>query len=314
MSDFLHAHRDFGELILVVAAEHGIDPVLVEKDYWLMHCLWGLQRQGFRFELKGGTSLSKGFGVIHRFSEDIDIRIEPPAALGVKSGRNHDKNSHVESRRAFYDWLVQEIQVPGLTTVERDEAFDDYKMRSAGIRLVYPTTLTSLRGIKSGILLEVGFDDTAPNQPATISSWAYDAAMTRGVTVLDNRAVDIPCYNATHTFVEKLQTISTKYRSLLATGHSPTNFMRHYYDVYCLLAQPEVLDFIGTSAYKARKQQRFRTDDEQVLARNPAFSLPDPTQRRAFATEYAKTKALYYRGQPSFEDILSRIHLYIERL
>ena len=52
--------------------------MLVEKDYWIMHCLWGLQAQGFQFELKGGTSLSKGFGVIHRFSEDIDIRIEPP--------------------------------------------------------------------------------------------------------------------------------------------------------------------------------------------------------------------------------------------
>ncbi|WP_425485263.1 nucleotidyl transferase AbiEii/AbiGii toxin family protein [Burkholderia guangdongensis] len=40
-----------------------------------MQCLWGLQAQGFQFELKGGTSLSKGFGIIHRFSEDIDIRM-----------------------------------------------------------------------------------------------------------------------------------------------------------------------------------------------------------------------------------------------
>lgn len=35
-------------------------------------------KSGMAFELKGGTSLSKGFGIIHRFSEDIDIRIEPP--------------------------------------------------------------------------------------------------------------------------------------------------------------------------------------------------------------------------------------------
>ena len=40
-----------------------------------MHVLWGLQAQGFAFELKVGTSLSKGFGVIHRFSEDIDIHV-----------------------------------------------------------------------------------------------------------------------------------------------------------------------------------------------------------------------------------------------
>jgi len=42
-----------------------------------MHALWGLQRLGFRFELKGGTSLPKGHGLIHRFSEDIDILIQP---------------------------------------------------------------------------------------------------------------------------------------------------------------------------------------------------------------------------------------------
>ncbi len=88
MAEFLHERRDFGQLIAIVAEQRGIDPVLAEKDYWIMHCLWGLQTQGFRFELKGGTSLSKGFGVIHRFSEDIDIRIEPPDDLQVKVGRN----------------------------------------------------------------------------------------------------------------------------------------------------------------------------------------------------------------------------------
>ena len=245
MPEFLHARRDFGQLIGLVAAERRIDPVLVEKDYWLMHCLWGLQAQGLRFELKGGTSLSKGFGIIHRFSEDIDIRVEPPASLEVKTGRHHDRAAHIESRRAFYDWLAGEIRIPGIVAAERDADFDDEKLRSAGIRLVYPTALGSLQGIKSGVLLEVGFDDTAPNRPVTISSWAYEAAVSRGVAVIDNRAAGVPCYAPTHTFVEKLQTLSTKYRSLPETGRLPPNFLRHYYDVYCLLGQPEVLAYIG---------------------------------------------------------------------
>jgi len=76
---------------------------LVEKDYWLMHALWGLQQQGFDFELKGGTSLSKGFEIIDRFSEDIDIRIEPPAELNVMAGKNQDKPNQIASRVAFYD-------------------------------------------------------------------------------------------------------------------------------------------------------------------------------------------------------------------
>ena len=62
--DYLHRHAQFPELIRIVAAEKDIDPTLVEKDYWIMHCLHGLQQGGFDFELKGGTSLSKGFLVI----------------------------------------------------------------------------------------------------------------------------------------------------------------------------------------------------------------------------------------------------------
>ncbi|KAB7633670.1 nucleotidyl transferase AbiEii/AbiGii toxin family protein, partial [Verminephrobacter sp. Larva24] len=180
MADFLHDRRDFDQLLAVVADERGLDPMLVEKDYWIMHCLWGLQAQGFQFELKGGTSLSKGFGVIHRFSEDIDIRIEPPHGMDVKTGRNQDKPAHVESRRAYYDELAALITIPGIGSVERDTQFDDDKMRSGGIRLVYTPCPPALAGVKDGILLELGFDDTTPNRSVTISSWALDAAMVRG--------------------------------------------------------------------------------------------------------------------------------------
>jgi hypothetical protein len=74
-ADFLHNHPQFADLIRIVAAEKGIDPALVEKDYWITQCLYGLQQLGMKFELKGGTSLSKGFQIINRFSEDIDIRL-----------------------------------------------------------------------------------------------------------------------------------------------------------------------------------------------------------------------------------------------
>src|SRR6267378_6511147 len=99
--DFLHNHPQFPDLIRIVAEEKGIAPALVEKDYWIMHCLYGLQQLGLKFELKGGTSLSKGHKIINRFSEDIDIRIEPPHDRDVKTGRNQDKPPHVESRKAF---------------------------------------------------------------------------------------------------------------------------------------------------------------------------------------------------------------------
>ncbi|MFA1625695.1 nucleotidyl transferase AbiEii/AbiGii toxin family protein [Rhizobium mongolense] len=60
-----------------------------------------------------GTSLSKGYRIINRFSEDINIRIEPPAEMNVKAGPNHDKPAHRESRRAFYDWLAARTRLTG---------------------------------------------------------------------------------------------------------------------------------------------------------------------------------------------------------
>lgn len=314
MTGFLHEAKDFHQLLALVSDQRRLDPVLVEKDYWIMHCLWGLQAQGLNIELKGGTSLSKGFGIIHRFSEDIDIRIDPPAEMQVKTGRNQDKQAHIASRRQFYDWLANRIRIPGIVDVQRDVAFDDEKMRSAGIRLQYIPHSRPLQGVKDGILLELGFDDTAPNRPVTISSWVWDAARKMGVRMVDNRAINVRCYAPTHTFVEKLQAVSTKYRRLDAGVSLPANFLRHYYDIYCLLGLEEVRAFLLDPAYQIRKALRFRPGDEQIIARNPAFILANADERKRFAAAYRKTSALYYQGQPDFDTLLARIHQYITRM
>ena len=64
---YLHEHPDFPGLLRIIEEETGILAHLVEKDYWIMHCLYGLKRQGYVFQLKGGTSLSKGYGIILAF-------------------------------------------------------------------------------------------------------------------------------------------------------------------------------------------------------------------------------------------------------
>lgn len=189
--DYLHNHKDFASLLRIVAKEMKVQPVLVEKDYWIMHCLYGLQRLEMAFALKGGTSLSKGFRIINRFSEDIDIRIEPPAGMDVKTGPNHDKPAHRESRRSFYDWLAATITIDGISSIERDPEFDNESYRSGGIRLFYPETTSTKSVLQDGVLLEAGFDTVAPNIDKDISSWAYDYAATR-VALIDNRALAVP--------------------------------------------------------------------------------------------------------------------------
>ena len=73
--------------------------------------------------------------------------------------------------------------------------------------LIYELGMVAEALLKAGILLEVGFDQVAPNRPCTISSWAYELAVESGIADLtDTRAVDVPCYEPGYTFVEKLQT------------------------------------------------------------------------------------------------------------
>jgi hypothetical protein len=201
---FLHDHPNFLDLVRQVAQQEGVSPYLIEKDYWLMHGLWCLQQQGWTFQLKGGTSLSKGYQLIQRFSEDIDLRIEPPASMTVPAGKNQDKPAQIQARIDYFNWLSEQLQsrhVPGFAGVERAPEFDDSKLRSAGIRMVYPVATDHLQGVKEGILLEVGFDDTTPNQPCDISSWALDAARKSPVPFIDNRALNVPCYSPSYTFV-----------------------------------------------------------------------------------------------------------------
>lgn len=306
--DFLHNHPQFADLIRIVADEKGIDPALVEKDYWIMHCLYGLQQLSYTFQLKGGTSLSKGHKIIGRFSEDIDILIEPPPGRDVMTGKNQNKPAQIQSRKDFYDWLAQTIKIDGISSVERDSEFDDVpNYRSGGIKLNYTTVVEAMEGLRDGVLLEVGFDTVAPNAPKDISSWVYDHAVAHKVDVIDNRAKAVPCYDPRYTFVEKLQTVSTKFRKQQAEGRDPVEFMRHYYDAYELLKQPDVQNFIGTDAYKAHKQARFRQGDNQNISENDAFILSDAKTRATYADAYARSSALYYAGKPTFEQILAEI-------
>lgn len=310
--NFLHNHKDFPEFLRIVRRDTGIPETLIEKDYWIMHCLYGLQQLGFKFELKGGTSLSKGFQIINRFSEDIDIRIEPPENMDVKTGRNQDKPQHIESRKQFYDWLASTITINGIKAVERDEEFDDHRLRSAGIRLRYEELTGKQIGLKDGILLEVGFDNVTPNIAVDISSWLYDFAAGK-VEVTDNRAHGVLCYDPGYTLVEKLQAISKKYRQQKQSGKFPPNFLRHYYDVYCLLADPGVNKFIGTDAYKAHKKIRFYSDQPPV-AEDDAFRLSKPHTYKLYEAVYDSNYPLYYKDRPTFSEIMDRIKENVDRL
>ena len=212
-----------------------------------MHTVFGLKQLGLTFELKGGTSLSKGFGIIQRFSEDIDIRIEPFDGLQVDTNPNHEKPQHIESRRQFFEKLRDKIKIPGITTVERDTTYDDETLRNAGLRLTYETHFGSIAGLKDGILLEVGFDQTTPNRAVTISSWVVQVrrgqeASIRGQPSSRNSVLQ----PRIHVCREGTGGGQKVWPVQKEQEKSRPNFLRHYYDIHQLLEVDAVQKFIGT--------------------------------------------------------------------
>ncbi len=309
MPEFFHERSDARELFDTLAAGKGLPAVVVEKDYWVMHALGGLQQNGLRFEMKGGTSLSKGWGLIDRFSEDIDIRFEPPGTLNTKG----DKPAQVKARFVFFDDLAARIRIPGLVS-ERNRTYDDERGQNGGIGLKYASRFTPLPALKPEVLLEVGFARTTPNEPRDFSSWALDKALQTGLRVADNRALAVRCFNPEYTFVDKLQTICRRFRQHRdrrdAHKDRPREFMRHYYDLYKLLGVERVVRFIGTPDYETYKAEKLRGEDAKAFESRDPFTLPNAETSALFEKEFRAMNSLLLAPGPSFQELAARINGY----
>jgi len=232
---------------------------------------------------------------------------------------NADKPQVKAARKEFYDVLANSLSMNGIIEIVRDHDFDDTdKYRSGGIRLYYKSYTPTLEGLKDGILLEAGFDTVTPNSPIDISSWIWEhlISIKASDNYINNMAIGVQCYHPGYTLIEKLQTIVRKFRNKYKPGASDDkNFMRQYYDVYCLLGNTDIQAFIGTPDYLAHKVARIKGADNQIpLKEHPALLLSDTDIRESFKKRYQSTSKLYYKGQPDFENILSRIHLHLNHL
>jgi predicted nucleotidyltransferase component of viral defense system len=97
----LAEHSDFAAFLTAAATESELPETFVEKDYWITEILRTVATTlGERAIFKGGTSLSKGWDLLDRFSEDIDLFVDPAgrAAAGQRTS-DQPGNERAESQR-----------------------------------------------------------------------------------------------------------------------------------------------------------------------------------------------------------------------
>ncbi|HNY81181.1 MAG: hypothetical protein BWY17_05209 [Deltaproteobacteria bacterium ADurb.Bin207] len=199
---FMHEDREFQDLLGIVARETGIASALVEKDYWVTHTLWALHQTGLEIWFKGDTSLSKGFKLIQRFSEDLDLMILRGTIRdlpGVTNWTSTNKGP-TRQRAAFYEALTGVLAVPGVR-MSRDGERIDRQARSADYLGRYPGALLDQLdpAMSPFVRLEVGRARVVPHVARPLSSFVHDYLEANGMLAdfEDNRP--LPCAACTRS-------------------------------------------------------------------------------------------------------------------
>ena len=218
------------------ADKSGLQPHLLEKDIWVVWSLRNLFTGSYADHLvfKGGTSLSKVYDVIQRFSEDVDLTYDIRAIAGDLVGdadaplpttRSQEKKWSKKIRTRLSDWvlaeivphLVHDLELQGLSATvraESDKVFIDYAPLITGTGYVAPT-----------VMLEFGARSTGePSEPHTIH--CYAGKYLRGV---EFPTATPRVMRAERTFWEK----ATAIHVFCAQGEfrGGDRFARHWHDV-----------------------------------------------------------------------------------
>lgn len=233
MSDRLvHDPDAVAALSARVAARVGVPTAQVEKDFWVTEVLRGVAAAanslGVEVVFKGGTSLSKAFALIERFSEDVDILVvlPPQDSTGARD-------------RVLKGLVAGAADATGIDAAPVPEATSKGSKR--GARFHYrPDAETTLGGLSAGVFLELGSRGGGlPATPLEVSSLLATHAVDEIAGTVEAQAVTVRVLAPWRTLVEKLV--------LLHTAHSndkpaaAVRGARHFYDVHQLLTRPGVV-------------------------------------------------------------------------
>jgi len=313
---FVHEDKDFEQLLAIVARETGISEALIEKDYWVTHTLWSLRETGLDIWLKGGTSLSKGFGLIQRFSEDLDLMILPGTTVGLPEVTNWTSTNKtpVAQRQSFYDALTGALVVPAVR-VERDRSRVDKRARGADYLGHYPGVRTDqlAAAMSPFVRLEVGCARVVPYVGMPLSSFIHNYLETHSMLgdYVENRPHSVCCVHPLVTLFEKIDAMARRYERDVIEADS---FVRHYEDaaqiIRVVLKLPEidmtVLDLARDMVTK-KDMRTLPSPDE------PALRLEDSDKRKVIEKAYVKIAPMFWGDRISLDEACSTVRSWLGR-
>jgi hypothetical protein len=310
----LYEHPDFEQAILN-ATEHfreqGLRAAIIEKDYYVTEVLRIIGAvAGDKVIFKGGTSLSKGWGLIQRFSEDIDLFLDPLAFSPILG-----KNGIDRELRKLRDAVES---CPALTYKKEESQTFGGSARSD--RFAYAQRFGGAGEVPGRVLLEAG---TASGREPTItielrSLLAQFLAETKqSLDADDESSFPFRLLHFRRTFVEKLFAIHGKVERSILDGQPLGTQARHYYDLCQLADTSEVIQMLNSDEYA-----EIKTDYAKISQASfgkhylPPVNLTFADSRALFPSEdLAKTisqayeeecRVLCYGSYPTWADVQAK--------
>ena len=314
----LHENIDlYKDAITTTAQQMGIPEIYVEKDYWVTLALYNIfsSEVGSQAVFKGGTALSKCFGVVERFSEDIDIVI-----LKTENESGNQLKNKIKKISEVVSAVLPEIEVPGITN-----KFGMIRKTAHSYQKNFEGQFGQVRDI---IILEsTWLGSFEPYTTAIISSFVTDMMNKTGQSAL------IEEYNLQPFQVQVLsqeRTLCEKIMSLVRFSFTENsivdlnNKIRHIYDIHKLLAKTEINDFFNSDRFESMLLTVANDDvlsfknSNDWLANHPGtamiFSNTNNTWSQLSNTYLTTFNELVYGELPTEDEILITLHKVSERL
>jgi Nucleotidyl transferase AbiEii toxin, Type IV TA system len=307
------------DLFSDVADKLGIRPTVIEKDFWVCLVLKILFTESpFKEQLvfKGGTSLSKVFKLIDRFSEDIDLVLDSKVlgdgqdlAKRLDSKSQQDKFNKEINRRAGV--FIAENICPQLNDLFQQAKIDLKAQVDQNdpqvVNITYPAAFSETY-IRPVVRLEIGpLASWVPSAAHTVKPYAFDVHPE----LFDNPDCPVIAIAAERTFWEKATIL---HQEAHRPGLIPSRHSRHYYDLYKLALSPirdraltEIPLLQAVVEFKARfyPSAWARYD----LAKPGSFRLLPTTDKQISRLEedYLEMQMMLFGEPPSFSSILTEL-------
>lgn len=327
---FNRTAEDQATIIREAAAKRGISAVMVEKDFWVswtLAVLFAHPEFSEQLVFKGGTSLSKVFGVIERFSEDIDLSVSPDF-VGIKEDwveEADSRNKRTEKMKQLEAACIEKVRerfAPELERIAEEslgkpkngtqwmEFLIDDDTHSPVILFHYPSNeSTGFEYLRRSVKIEFGsLTDQRPAGKHAIRPWIAEEFPQ----LLTDFHCKLVALELERTFWEKATILHAEYHRDAAKPFRD-RFSRHYADTAAMATRSDISQVLSNNELRqhvADWKSRFFPSSwaRYDLAKPNTFRLVPPESRRAeLEMDYLAMRPMFLKEPPPFTSVLNTL-------